>query len=135
MKNWMVLIFITGTLGISSCQKEDDSLSPEDQAALDGILYSLESASLENDSCLISIQQSDSIGLHLHDSLFHYHQDNFEHHHQNYSHGNNHDDHGHHNGQRDNHNGGMNHNCCDGHHTDEHDVMDELSQNHQEDVH
>ena len=135
MKKQMVLITAVGLLVISACQKENDSLSPEDQQALDGMLLSLANASAENDSWITSIQQSDSTGLHLHDSLFHFHQDNFEHHHQNYSHGNSHDDHGHHNGQTDSHNGGMNHNCCDGHHYEEHEAMDELAHDHQTDVH
>lgn len=120
---------------LSSCNKENDVLSPSDQAALDGIVESLNKATAQNDSCLASKVSGDSIQLNFHDSLFHHFELRFESFHGNYSHGNNHDDHGHHNGQRDDHNNGMNHNCCDGHHDSQHQEMEQLSQSHQDDIH
>ena len=131
------LIFLSFSLALvlSSCNKESDSLSPQDQAALNGLIESLNKATIENDSCIASIAVGDSMGLHYHDSLFHHFEGSFENHHNNYSHGNNHDDHGHHNGQIDSHNGGMNHGCCDGHHESQHDEMDDLINSHNTDVH
>ena len=123
------------SLFLLSCNKNDQVLSPEDQAALDGLISSFNKAAIENDSCISNIGRNDSAGLHYHDSLFHYHEDMFGHHHGVYSHGNHHDDHEHHNGGRDHHNGGMQHNCCDGHHEDQHIDMEQLVQSHQDHVH
>lgn len=137
MKKSIYLAMAVGLLLVASCQKETSSLSisTEDQVALDAMIVSLNKSTLENDTCLININNNNSTGLHYHDSLYHFHVANFDFHHNNYSHGNNHDDHGHSNGQMNHHNGNMNHANGDGHHESNHTEMDNLQNYHQSHIH
>ena len=137
MKKSIYLAIAVGLLLVTSCQKENSSLSisPEDQVALDAMIVSLNKSTLENDTCIIDFDNNNLASLHYHDSLYHFHVANFDFHHNNYSHGNNHDDHGHSNGQMNHHNGNMNHANGDGHHESNHTEMDNLHNYHQSHIH
>jgi len=123
-------------LTLYSCNKNNDALSPEDQAALTGLRTSYTNSVTYNDSCIATLHRNDSTNFAHYDSLFHYCSGQFDDYHMQYSHGNTHDDHGHNaNGSMNHHNANMNHHDGDGHHATEHDAMEMLTDSHQYDVH
>jgi site-specific DNA-adenine methylase len=135
MKTSIYLTTALLTFFFASCNKEDSLISALDKTSIDGMVESLNAATLENDSCITTFSDTDPTSFHYHDSLYHLHAANFNHHHDSYSHGNDHDDHEHMNGQMSHHNGNMNHNDEDGHHEIDHTEMDNLNQDHQSRVH
>jgi len=136
--NRIILFGIFGlSIGLYSCDGGmSNKLSKADLAELNSLREASADATRENEYLKSSLQDSDSAGIHLHDSLFHHFEDLFEDHHGNYSHENTHDDH-HHDGQ------GMHmagnamsgHNSEDGHHQEDHDMMDDLGIDHESIIH
>ena len=117
---------------VNGCS-DDDELSGQDQVALEGLRSAYASAKLYNDSLAfcadLAIHCTDSVIAHL-DVLYHHNDSLFSFHHGNYSHDNMHDDH-HHDGHGMH---GQGSSCChgssDGHHSDDHTLIDALHQTH-----
>ena len=109
----------------------NNSFSQNDITALDGFRLSYTSAYDENEALKITLNEADSTGIHLHDSLYHHYLDLFEDHHSNYSHENNHDDHHHNSHKMHSANNSMDlHSNMDGHHNEDHELMDTLMNEH-----
>lgn len=135
----IVIIAILGMfIGLYSCNDDDmhSELSQADLESLDGLREAYASGVNENESLKISVQKSDAEGIHLHDSLFHHFENLYEEHHMNYSHENGHDDH--HHDTEGMHMGSnvMNgHENQDGHHAEDHELMDDLMNDHESITH
>lgn len=131
----IVIIAILGlSVGLFSCNDDDmhNGLSQEDLESLNGLREAYTSAASENEDLKISVQQGDADGIHLHDSLFHHFKNLYEEHHNNYSHENGHDDHHHDSDGMHMGTNGMNgHDDQDGHHAEDHELMDGLMSDHE----
>jgi hypothetical protein len=132
--NRIILTVILGLfIGLYSCDEEmSNNLSQTDLAALNGLRDAHANAFNENEDLKSSLLKSNSAGIHLHDSLFHHFEDLFEEHHSNYSHENTHDDHRHDGqGMHMGDNAIGSHSYEDGHHENDHDMMDDLEIDHE----
>ncbi|WP_420575436.1 hypothetical protein [Ekhidna sp.] len=121
-------------IGLYSCNDDDmhNGLSQADLESLNGLREAYTNAVNENEAFKISIQDDDLDGIHLHDSLFHHFQNLYEEHHENYSHENGHDDHHHDtDGMHMGSNGMNGHDDQDGHHAEDHELMDGLMGDHE----
>jgi hypothetical protein len=135
MKNiiYKVIVSLVAIFGLLACNDDEvNFLSEEDQIAVEGMQTSYENAADHYSAYRISFEENDSIGVHMHDSLFHHHVDLFDEHHTNYSHDSYHDDHHHdaHGMHMSNNGISGHHNWQDGHHSQDHDQMDELTEDH-----
>jgi hypothetical protein len=127
----LILLLFTG-LVLTSCEESDEpALKGTDLVALQGMEEAYIAAATHQDALLGAVDDADSVLVHRHDSLFHHYTDLFELHHSDYSHSNNHDDHRHGpNGMHMVGNGHMHDLWQDGHHEVEHDLMDDLLEQH-----
>lgn len=129
-------IFVAGAIMVfvtTACDQEQTlTLSRENQAALNGMKEAYENAVKENASLKIAIQAGNPSEVHKFDSAFHYHLNHFEMQHANYMHDSAHDDHFHDGqGMRGMNTMMSNHQLrTDGHHKADHELMDELNNDH-----
>ncbi|MEQ8683300.1 MAG: hypothetical protein RID25_26285 [Cyclobacteriaceae bacterium] len=134
----LIKIVLLALIGLStslySCDNDDlnGELSQEDREALNG-LRSAYIGAFESDAALsIAVEQGDLDGVHFHDSVFHHFGSLFEEYHNDYSHANGHDDHHHDDDGMHMGANAMNmHDDQDGHHDDDHDLMNDLITDHE----
>jgi hypothetical protein len=135
--NKMVLSMIVLFIILSCNDDENNFLSPDDKIAVEGMQTSYVNAVDQNSAFKISVENIDSIAMHMHDSLFHHYVDEYFEHHNNYSHESYHDDHHH-----DNHGMHMSnmdfadhHDWMDGHHQKDHVQIEDLLGDHDDQDH
>ena len=133
-----VKIILVAIIGLSivlySCNNDEmrNELSQEDLEALNGLREAYTGAFDANTALKGAVEQNDNDGIHYHDSVFHHYEGLFEEHHSKYSHANAHDDH--HHDEEGMHMGSnaMNmHKSEDGHHDEDHDLMNDLMTDHE----
>ena len=129
----MILAVVAISIGFYSCNGVDmhDQMSQDDLVALEGMRVASTGSFDANVDFNGAVQQDDSHGIYFYDSVFHHFEGLFEEHHANYSHANDHDDH--HHDPDGMHMGAtaMNgHGRQDGHHRDDHDLMNDLITDH-----
>ena len=113
-------------------QDQTSALSGENRAALNGMKEAYDNAAIENAALKVAIQAGYLSEIHKVDSAFHYHVDHFKTQHTYYMHNAVHDNHFH-SGQAMR---GMNtmmknhQQWADGHHIADHEMMDELVNDH-----
>ncbi len=117
------------------CNDEMMGLSQSDEANLFTLRETYNDALVEQEVFKTSIEQDDSLAIHLHDSIFHHHEGLFEEYHNDYSHENSHDDHRHNNQGMQMMGNSMGHGYQDGHHMEDHDLMEDLLTDHQSVIH
>jgi len=125
-------------IGLYSCNDDGmhNELSQEDLVALEGLREAYIGAFDANVALKEAVLQDDVDGIQLNDSVYHHFEGLFEEHHGNYSHANGHDDHHH---DADGKHMGSNvmnsHDQTDGHHDDDHQVMEDLMDDHESITH
>ncbi|MEQ9442774.1 MAG: hypothetical protein RIG62_27280 [Cyclobacteriaceae bacterium] len=135
----IILVAVIGlSIGLYSCNDDDmhSELSQEDLVALERFREAYTGAFDANVELKVAIQQGNFDDIHFHDSIFHHYEGLYEEHHGNYSHSNEHDDH--HHDADGMHMGSfaMNvHDQNDGHHDDDHQIMDDLMVEHESITH
>lgn len=131
----LILVAIIGlSIVLYSCDNDEmnNELSQEDLEALNGLRDAYAGAFDANTALKGAVEQNDPDGMHFHDSVFHHFGNLFGEHHANYTHANQHDDH--HHDEEGMHMGSnaMNmHSNEDGHHGDDHELMDDLMSDHE----
>lgn len=124
-----IMVFVTTT----ACEQEQTSaLSRENKAALSGMKEAYENAAIENTALKVAIQAGHLPEIHKADSAFHYHINHFEIQHTYYMHNAAHDNHFHSGQGMRGMNTMMNNHqrWVDGHHTVDHELMNELINDH-----
>ena len=130
----MILAVVIVSVGFYSCNDDNmhNEMSQDDIVALESLRTAYTDAFDANVEFKGAAQQSDADGIHFYDSVFHHFEGLFEEHHGNYSHTNAHDDHHHDaNGMHMGSNAMNGHDQNDGHHDDDHDVMQDLMTDHE----
>jgi hypothetical protein len=136
--SYKLIFSFAAIFGLLACNNDEDNfLSADDQIAVEGMQTSYVNAGDHNIAFKISIEENDSVAIHMHDSLFHQYVDIYDEHHSNYSHDSYHDDHHHdvHGMHMSNNILADHHDWTDGHHSQGHDLMEELLENHDAEDH
>ena len=130
----IVTVLTALSIGLYSCNNDDmhNELSQDDLVALEGLKVAYTSAFDANVELKEVVQQGDADVIHFHDSVFHHFESLFEERHGSYSHANAHDDHHHDaDGMHMGSNAMNSHDQNDGHHNDDHQIMDDLIDDHE----
>ncbi len=136
MKFFNLLMLTVIAVGFfTACKKDTGNfLSPEDQTAVAGMKEAYENASNENNLFNTAVTDNDAVAIHRHDSLFYCYEEMFDEYHSHYSHVDGHTDHYHDAMGMHMMGGGMGHMhdmWADGHYWQDHEMMDELVDEHE----